>query len=170
MVGLRRPPAVETPAVEPPAPSAPPARNKRLGPRWWLASAAGAVVIAGLAMPWAIGPEPVLQGRPAPVFKNDPSPPPASEGSEAAGTDSADVQTFAHAQLLPPAVVPALLPPVGVAPPPEQQAWRRNAVAVADPRGRPMVAIVIDDLGLDRRNADRVVPLGRDAGAGAACR
>jgi polysaccharide deacetylase 2 family uncharacterized protein YibQ len=93
------------------------------------------------------------------MFKNDPSPPAASEGSEAAGTDAADVQTFAHAQLLPPAVVPALLPSVGMAPPPEQQAWRRNAVAVADPQGRPMVAIVIDDRGLDRRNADRVVRL-----------
>jgi polysaccharide deacetylase 2 family uncharacterized protein YibQ len=37
--------------------------------------------------------------------------------------------------------------------------WLRNAVATPEANGRPMIAIVIDDLGIDRRNADRVVAL-----------
>jgi polysaccharide deacetylase 2 family uncharacterized protein YibQ len=38
-------------------------------------------------------------------------------------------------------------------------AWLRNAVATPEIHGRPMIAIVIDDLGIDRHNADRVVAL-----------
>jgi len=107
----------------------------------------------------ALGPEHTEQAPPAFAFKSDPSPPAATDAPGASDTDAADLHGFEHAQLLPPAVVPALLPPVGMPVPPDQQAWRRNAVAVADPQGRPMIAIVIDDLGLDRRNADRVVQL-----------
>jgi polysaccharide deacetylase 2 family uncharacterized protein YibQ len=33
-------------------------------------------------------------------------------------------------------------------------AWKRNAVAVSVPAGRPMVAIVIDDMGIDRRRSE----------------
>ncbi len=117
------------------------------------------MAIAGLAVPWAVGPEHTQQAPEAPAFNSDPSPPLASDAPKATDTDAADVHGFVHAQLLPPAVVPALLPSAGAPVPPDQQAWRRNAVAVADPRGRPMIAIVIDDLGLDRRNADRVVQL-----------
>jgi polysaccharide deacetylase 2 family uncharacterized protein YibQ len=40
-----------------------------------------------------------------------------------------------------------------------QPTWLRNAVAAAETNGRPMIAIVIDDLGIDRHNADRVVAL-----------
>jgi polysaccharide deacetylase 2 family uncharacterized protein YibQ len=158
MVGLRRPPEVEAPAEPPPAPT-PPARP-RTG-RWRQILAMGAIALVGLGAPWAIGPEPMLQAppRPAPVFKSDLSPPPASEEPSVSDTDAADMHGFVPTLLLPPAVEPALPPPVVAPLPPDQQAWRRNAVAVADPRGRPMIAIVIDDLGLDRRNADRVVQL-----------
>jgi polysaccharide deacetylase 2 family uncharacterized protein YibQ len=38
-------------------------------------------------------------------------------------------------------------------------AWRRNAVAVAPAAGRARIAIVIDDLGPDRKAADRVLAL-----------
>ena len=37
--------------------------------------------------------------------------------------------------------------------------WRKNAVAVSDTGGRPMIAIVIDDLGLNRINARRSIAL-----------
>jgi hypothetical protein len=40
-------------------------------------------------------------------------------------------------------------------------AWQRNAVAVPETNGRPMIAIVIDDLGIDRHNASRVIALPR---------
>jgi uncharacterized protein len=163
MVGLRRPPTAETVAVEPPAPapiSSPGGANwgARRGRRWQI-TLAGVVALAGLVSPWAIGPEPVDQAPPTPMFQSDPLPPRASAVPTAADTDAADMQGFVHAQLLPPPIVPVLLPSTPPAPPSEQQAWRRNAVAVADPQGRPMIAIVIDDLGLDRRNADRVVQL-----------
>lgn len=86
-------------------------------------------------------------------------PPVASEAPGALDTDAADLQEFVPAPLLLPAAPPALLPGAGLPLPLDQQAWRRNAVAAADPLGRPMIAIVIDDLGLDRRNADLVVQL-----------
>jgi len=38
-------------------------------------------------------------------------------------------------------------------------AWERNAVTVRDPAGRPMIAVVIDDLGLNRRNTVRTIRL-----------
>ena len=160
MVGLRRPPTAEAAAVEPPPPvPTKPAANRVASGRRWQIALAGVVVLTGLVPPWAIGPEPVDQASQAPMFQSDLSPPRASAALTAADTDAADLQGFVHAQLLPPPIVPVLLPPAPVAPPPERQAWRRNAVAVADPQGRPMIAIVIDDLGLDRRNADRVVQL-----------
>ncbi|MDH3474497.1 MAG: divergent polysaccharide deacetylase family protein [Rhodospirillales bacterium] len=37
--------------------------------------------------------------------------------------------------------------------------WQRNSVAVSDSAGRPMIAIVIDDLGLNRVNARRSIAL-----------
>lgn len=36
-----------------------------------------------------------------------------------------------------------------------EQTWRRNAVAFRDLKGRPLVAIVIDDVGLDRARSKR---------------
>ena len=41
----------------------------------------------------------------------------------------------------------------------EAQAWERHAVTVRDPAGRPMIAVVIDDLGLNRRNTVRSIRL-----------
>ncbi len=148
-----------TPAEKPQAPSSSPGRQTILGGRWRLALAAGVMAVAGLAAPWAVGPEHTRQAPEAPAFKSAPSPPLASEAPKAIDTDAADVHEFVHAQLLPLAIVPALLPSAGIPVPPDQQTWRHNAVAAADPQGRPMIAIVIDDLGLDRRNADRVAQL-----------
>ncbi|MDH3738337.1 MAG: divergent polysaccharide deacetylase family protein [Alphaproteobacteria bacterium] len=39
------------------------------------------------------------------------------------------------------------------------QAWRKYAVAAAVPDGRPMIAVVIDDVGLDRRRSRRAMAL-----------
>lgn len=58
-----------------------------------------------------------------------------------------------------PAAVPQTLPPVP-APAGEQPPWLRFAAAVAtDMRDRPRVAIVIDDLGLDRARSERAIGL-----------
>ena len=43
--------------------------------------------------------------------------------------------------------------------PDELPTWQRLALAMPDPRGRPMVAVVIDDLGLDRKRTDHAVRL-----------
>jgi polysaccharide deacetylase 2 family uncharacterized protein YibQ len=53
----------------------------------------------------------------------------------------------------------AILPPGGAVLPPELPAWERFAVPSPDTQGRPMIAIIIDDMGLERTNADRVAAL-----------
>lgn len=49
------------------------------------------------------------------------------------------------------------------APPPKAEQsrapWLENAVAIPDPGGRPMIAIVVDDLGLNRPNSAAVIRL-----------
>lgn len=42
---------------------------------------------------------------------------------------------------------------------PEPQAWVKNAVAAAAPHDRPMIAVVIDDVGLDRPRSRRAMAL-----------
>ena len=42
---------------------------------------------------------------------------------------------------------------------PDAQAWLKNAVAAAAPDGRPMIAVVIDDVGLDRPRSRRAMAL-----------
>ncbi|NNE82967.1 MAG: divergent polysaccharide deacetylase family protein [Alphaproteobacteria bacterium] len=42
---------------------------------------------------------------------------------------------------------------------PVKQAWLKNAVAAAIPAGQPMIAVVIDDVGLDRRRSRRAMAL-----------
>jgi polysaccharide deacetylase 2 family uncharacterized protein YibQ len=42
---------------------------------------------------------------------------------------------------------------------PATQAWLKNAVAAAVPVGQPMIAVVIDDVGLDRRRSRRAMAL-----------
>ena len=37
--------------------------------------------------------------------------------------------------------------------------WLKNALPMPDPRGRPMIAVVIDDVGLDRRRGERALRL-----------
>ncbi|HIP78655.1 MAG TPA: hypothetical protein EYH07_09375, partial [Kiloniellaceae bacterium] len=42
---------------------------------------------------------------------------------------------------------------------PEPAAWQLHAVATVPESGRPMVAIVLDDIGVNRRNARRAIAL-----------
>lgn len=58
------------------------------------------------------------------------------------------------------AIQEAALAPLAAPLPTGQVAlWRQNAVAAANTDGRPMIAIVIDDLGLNRINARRTIAL-----------
>ena len=61
-----------------------------------------------------------------------------------------------------PAVVtpaPASIAPVSVAVAPVSPAWRRNAVKASATDGRPMIAILIDDVGVARQNAELAMAL-----------
>ncbi|UEM06160.1 divergent polysaccharide deacetylase family protein [Skermanella rosea] len=60
------------------------------------------------------------------------------------------------ASVLPPPMAPAV-PPAQVAP--GTPAWLKNALPFTVPHSGPMIAIVIDDMGLDRKRSARVVGL-----------
>lgn len=56
----------------------------------------------------------------------------------------------------------ASLPPVGKLPPPPSgplPPWLKHAAKAPEIRGRPMIALVIDDMGMDRRHSAQVVAL-----------
>jgi len=139
---------------QPPAAARP--RRFPAGRRRWLAAtaAAGAVLVA-IGLLWALTPEPA-----APVLTfGAEAPRPLAAEQPAPAAAPAPAPHFAAADPQPARDVLALLPAAGRPVADEQPAWMRNAVAVPDPGERPMIAIVIDDLGLDRRNTDRVVQL-----------
>lgn len=50
----------------------------------------------------------------------------------------------------------AALPPPGVAAAP---AWRRNAIPFTPAAGKPMIAVVIDDMGIDARRSAQIIAL-----------
>tara|TARA_E500000318_G_scaffold66796_1_gene61538 strand:+ start:151 stop:1224 length:1074 start_codon:yes stop_codon:yes gene_type:complete len=54
---------------------------------------------------------------------------------------------------------PAIIPPVADLMPATAPSWIRNAVAYKAEAGKPMIALVIDDVGIDRRRSDAVVEL-----------
>lgn len=54
---------------------------------------------------------------------------------------------------------PAIIPPVADLMPAKTPAWVRNAIAFTAEAGKPMIALVIDDVGIDRRRSDAVVAL-----------
>lgn len=64
----------------------------------------------------------------------------------------------APAQAPPVSPQAAPVPQVAAVPPPPKPAWQRNAVPVAV-TGQPMIAVVIDDMGLDRKRSQRTVEL-----------
>ncbi len=54
---------------------------------------------------------------------------------------------------------PAKFTPPVVTEPLDREPWRRHAVAAPDSAGRPMIAVLIDDLGLNRPNTRRTITL-----------
>jgi hypothetical protein len=79
-----------------------------------------------------------------------PSPPAAKPVARAAAAPP--LAPAQQASLPPPSPVP---PPA----PPALPAWQRFAVPSPEVQGRPLIAIIIDDMGVERANADRVVAL-----------
>jgi polysaccharide deacetylase 2 family uncharacterized protein YibQ len=58
-----------------------------------------------------------------------------------------------------PAVAAQAAAPRAVVPPKPAPAWLRNAVAITIPMDRKLIAIVIDDMGVDRARSDRAASL-----------
>jgi uncharacterized protein len=106
--------------------------------------------------------------RPAPTSGAEPAvPEPAPALPPAAVVESPRSQSPAtppssELPASPPNAKPAPPPAAEIAaaaPPEPQPLWQRNAAAAPPPDGRPRIAIVIDDLGLDRPRTARVLEL-----------
>jgi polysaccharide deacetylase 2 family uncharacterized protein YibQ len=93
-------------------------------------------------------------------LRHQPAPPPAAPPSPSSPvqTETAAAEA-APAPEPPPPIPPETAAPTDVAPPPPPAlpAWKRFAVPVR--AARPMVVVIIDDMGLDRKRSDRVVAL-----------
>lgn len=114
------------------------------------------------------GQQPV-QPPPVPPAKSEPpaAPPRAAVQPNAEGPEHAVTEKPAQADVRPPATAVAMLPPPAPpvqtpqvqAPPGNAALWRRNALPTEVPQGKPMIAIVIDDMGLDRKRSTRMAGL-----------
>lgn len=100
---------------------------------------------------------------PSPPAVKAEAPAHAAEGPEHAVPEK-PVQDKVEAR--PPATTVAMLPPPAPPAQPPVQApsgnaalWRKNALPAEVPPGRPIIAIVIDDMGLDRKRSARMVGL-----------
>lgn len=125
----------------------------------------GAVWIGSLDTPAPVWPAGAAAAGPAPVDRQGSS---ASDGPrqgvdyeellpadtyEPADADTADQpHPIAARPVAPPAAPPGRVPP-------EEPAWRRFAAAAPVHDVRPMIAVVIDDMGMDRRRTARATEL-----------
>ncbi len=115
----------------------------------------------------AVQPPPV-QSPPVPAAKVEP-PAPAPQSTaqtETESTGKAAAEKPAPAEFRPPATTVAMLPPPAPPSQPPVQApsgnaalWRKNALPAEVPQGKPMIAIVIDDMGVDRKRSNRMAAL-----------
>lgn len=141
-------------------------RRTRSPPVWRRAAAvlagAGALFGAGIGIgAWVAQPAPeppraVAPAGPASVRPPVPAPAAAVPDRTAAAVPLPRVTAVGPEPPVAAAVIEA--EPV-VQPLPGEPAWRRHA-AVAEPaQGRPMIAVVLDDLGIDKRRARRAIEL-----------
>ncbi|WP_246472698.1 divergent polysaccharide deacetylase family protein [Azospirillum tabaci] len=124
------------------------------------------------AVPSAIAP---VKPPPPKVAETPPSPePPAQREPEPTPAPPSPQVTEAPAAVAVPApppppaltpkpVVAMLPPPVAPAEPPKaapgSPLWKKNALPFRAPPGKPAIAIVIDDMGVDRKRSNRTVSL-----------
>ncbi|WP_247877085.1 divergent polysaccharide deacetylase family protein [Azospirillum brasilense] len=87
-------------------------------------------------------PPPQVTEAPAPVPVPAPPPPPAMTPKPVVA-------------MLPPPVAPLEPPKVA----PGSPLWKKNALPFRAPPGKPVIAIVIDDMGVDRKRSNRAVSL-----------
>ncbi|WP_337995622.1 divergent polysaccharide deacetylase family protein [Oleispirillum naphthae] len=117
--------------------------------RWTPGLAAACLAVAlsiGAVLGWW-GASRILPHVPAPqrAAVQPPPPPPMPQPQAKPAEPEPEPQVSA---LPPPAETPSALP-----------AWRRNAVPFTPVAGKPMIAIVIDDMGVDARRSAQVIAL-----------
>jgi polysaccharide deacetylase 2 family uncharacterized protein YibQ len=132
-----------------------------LGNGWLMVTAGAAVGVVAIAL---IASERHGNESP-PVAPTKPSQTAAAPAPAPAPIPAPPAPAASPAPSPPPTVEPATEPSLAAlpAPPPAIESgpptWLRNAVAVPDTGSRPIIAIVIDDLGLNRVNTARVSDL-----------
>ncbi len=127
----------------------------------WTSGALGAFAVLGLGV--VIG----MQLRPAPAPKPAvavavapaPKPTPPRRYPPAEGAEPEVAALPAPAVPAPEVIAPPLVTEPAALSLPPPAGWRRHAVAPPEIGGRPMIAIVIDDLGVDRKRSDKIVKL-----------
>lgn len=112
---------------------------------------APAPVIAAETPPKPADPDEPEETRPL-IQPPPPRPDPGSTEALELGHAS-EVVVVTRPSVPSPPLPAAKLPPPGVA------VWLRNAVPSPKVNGRPMIAVIIDDLGVDRRRSERVAAL-----------
>jgi polysaccharide deacetylase 2 family uncharacterized protein YibQ len=83
--------------------------------------------------------------------------PPPAPGPNAAVAPPSQPRALPEIDASPVETAAYQAPPITAGP--SDPAWRRYAVPAAAPAGRPLIAILIDDVGVNRRNAPRVAEL-----------
>lgn len=120
----------------------------------------------------SVSPAPQQAVTPAPVIPAPEREDPAMATLPAVEDGPQDVEEAALPPSVPPDGNAAPPPPAAATTPVSPQvppammegrggepAWRRYAVASPPTHGRPMVAVIIDDVGVDRKRADKIVTL-----------
>lgn len=130
----------------PPAPPRETMRDRDLTHRLLSAAAALLGVLLAAVLVFRDAEDPVIS-PPAPVATAPIARIPAAE-TPIPVMEPVKPAVKAEEMVAPPAVTPAELP-----------AWRRYAVAAPIADGRPRIAVVIDDMGVDRRNSEAVAAL-----------
>lgn len=138
-----------------------PARGRRAALGLLLAGLIGVTVAVYVI--WLGPPEPgaapgvapgmVAREQPRPTAPPNPLPPPRTVMPEPSAAAPSPRATTAPAPARP------AEPPKADAKPSAFAAWQRHAVPVAAVQGRPAIAVVIDDMGVDRRRSMQVVAL-----------
>lgn len=130
---------------------------------------AGLLFGAGIGMgAWMTRPDPELAGqavqeRPATARPAIAAPSPVAPTAPSPAA-AVPLPRLAAVEAEPRPAVPAVMPPVadalaGDEPALGDPAWRRFAAAAQPAEGRPIIAIVLDDLGIDKRRGRRAIEL-----------
>lgn len=158
--------AVRRKLVASAAPQVPAARKRAV--KWWLGGGLLAAVVLLLVAAWLMQAPPSPTPQAGVALSLPPAPPPAANLEPAApprvelpvpAVPAPAPTPQVQPQPQPPettgwAALPPAEPPSASAP-----AWLRFAVPAPASQGRPRIALVIDDMGLDRARSDRAVAL-----------